>query len=190
MLVKIAEVLDADIHEVLYGPAAHPDRKDDYVRFAVAAGTCLVLWISMFLLDDITREWYFNTFITFPRVLQYTLFLPFAFFCTGWTLMQLLSLFTGLRPLKGNYIVWVRRGIWVVLIDAFLYMLPFFISMVWGDIGYLIAKAQGIKEYHHVSPIQLTQLHHYIIGLLNNHPFLLGLFGAALWLCGFPKKKQ
>ena len=191
MLVNIAEVLEADVHEVLYGPATQPDRKDDYVRFAFAAGISLVLWISMFLVDDITWDLSAHTFHIAPRMIQYLLLCPLAFFCTGYTSMQLLSLFTGLRPLKRNYVVWVRWGILAVLILGFLLLLPFLYSQVDNSIHYMIFKAQNPEggTFLYESPFKTTVLTRFLMQLLLKQPWILGLFGGALWLFQKPKTK-
>ena len=188
MLIQIAEVMDADIHELLYGPAATHDRKNDYIRFAVAAGISIILWIFMIILEDYTAELYYS-FYLYPRLYQYLFLLPTAFLFSGWTLMQLLSLFTGLRPLSGKYVTYIRWSILIILIGAFVYMLPYFISLIAADIHYLHFKATvGTGEYTYKSSVFMTALHRLLYGIIMKHPGIFCLFGGALWL--FPSRKQ
>lgn len=188
MLTKISEVLEADVNEVLYGPEKRPDRKQEILWFDINMGICITLWVMMYVLDDITWDLYRNSYHTFPRMLQYLILCPFAFFCTGYTLMQLLSLFTGLRPLKEKYVVWVRRGILAVLIGAFLFLLPHFMSMVEGSIRYMIYKALGTGGgFSYSGWARFTDFHMFLFRILDHQPWILGLFGAALWLFQKPK---
>ena len=190
MLMKIAEVLEVDIHEVLYGPSPRPDRKDEYTRFAIATGITVILWILMVVLEDYTRELYFS-FHTAPRVLQYLLLCPTAFFFSGWTLMQLLSLFTTLRPLKGKYVSCFRWGVLILLIGGFLFMCPYYLDLICSDINYRIFKATvGSGEYTYYGFFKMTELHMLLYRILAKVPGILGLFGGALWLFGFPINKK
>lgn len=188
MLVKIAEVLETDVNEILYGPKKIPDRKSEFVHFDINLGICIVLWWMMFLLDDITWELYATSFHSFPRALLYWGLYPFAFFCSGYTLMQLLSLFTGLRPVKGKYDKWIRWGLLAVIIGGFLYLLPEFIDMIEGSIRYMIFKAQNVSDaFTYSGRFKVTQLHMFLFRMLDNQPWILGLFGGALWLVQKPK---
>ena len=189
MLMQIAEVTDTDIHSLLYGPAAAHDRKEDYVRFAVGAGICIVLWIFMVILEDYTRELYYS-FRLSPRIYQYLFLLPTAFFFSGWTLMQLLSLFTGLRPVKGMYAAYFRWSILLILISAFVYMIPYFVSIIAADIHYQIYRAAAAEAggYAYQSSVIMTDLHKLLYAILMKYPGVLGLFGSALWL--FPTRKR
>jgi hypothetical protein len=144
----------------------------------------------MYLLDDITLNLYQYSYHSFPRALQYWVLCPFAFFCSGYTLMQLLSLFTGLRPVKGKYAQWARWSILAVVIGCFLFLLPFFCSMVEGSIRYVIYKAQGTGGgFAYSSSVKVTQLHTFLLKILDKQPWLLGLFGGALWLVQKPKQQ-
>lgn len=188
MLIQIAEVLGADIHDLLYGPAAKRDRREDHIRFASAAGISIIFWILIAILDDYTRELYFR-FLLAPRILLYFIFLPTAFFFSGWALMQLLCLFTGLRPLNGKYVPWIRRIILAVLIGVFLFMLPYYIDLICDSVQYLIFKAQEkTGSYTYRGFFKMTALHRLLWGILANHPAALAFFGGMLWL--FPSSKH
>lgn len=191
MLTAISQALGADVNEILYGPTAPAGRKAEYIRFAKAAGFCIALWILMVVLDDVTWDLYRNSFHIFPRALQYLILCPFAFFCTGYTSMQLLRLFTGLRPVKGKYVKWVRRGILAVLVGAFLFLLPHLISMVEGSVRYMIYKAQGTGGgFSYSGRVKVTDFHMFLFRILDHQPWILGLFGAALWLFHEPKNES
>ena len=183
MLTRISEVLEADVNEVLYGAAKQQDRKKDFLQFEIHLGICIILWITMYLLEDYTWNLYHNSFHSFPRALQYWVLCPFAFFCSGYTLMQLLSLFTGLRPLTGKYTKWVRWSILTVVIGSFLFLLPFFLSMVEGSIRYMIYKAQNTGGgFSYSTGVNATALHMFLLNILDKQPWTLALFGGALWL--------
>lgn len=189
MLMKIAEVLEVDIHEILYSPSVKQDRKDEYTRFAIAAGITLLLWILMAILEGYTQELYFR-FHTAPRVLQYLLLRPTAFLFSGWTLMQLLSLFTGLRPLKGNYARYIRWGLLILLLGTFFFMSPYYLDLLCADIDYRIFKATvGSGDYTYQGFFKMTQMHILLYKILLKTPGILGLFGCSLWLFGFPKMR-
>lgn len=188
MLTNISQVLEADVNEILYGPVTLPDRKADHIRFTKNAAVCIALWVLMVVLDDFTWELYHKSFHTFPRMLQYWLLCPAAFFCTGYTLMQLLSLFTGLRPVSGKYVTWVRRMLLAVVIGSFLFMLPQFIDMIEGSIRYMIYKAQDVRDSFSFSGrFRFTQAHMFLVQVLSKQPWVLSLFGAAFWLVQKPK---
>lgn len=190
MLVKISDVLETDINELLYGPAKTPDRKKEFTNFDINLGICITLWAAMFLLDDITLDLYQHSYHTFPRALQYWVLYPFAFFCSGYTLMQLLSLFTGLRPVTGKYAKWVRRGILAVLIGTFAFLFPFFLNMAIDSIRYIIYKAQAAGSgFRYSAYVKATVIHTFLLQILGNCPWILALFGGTLWLVQKPKNK-
>lgn len=190
MLVKIAEVLETDVNQILYGPSKPQNRKPELIRTAVAAAISVGMWILMFLLDNVTWKLYYTSYHTIPRALQYWVLYPFAFLCSGYTLMQLLSLFTGLRPVKGPNAKWMRRGILTILIGTALFLLPFFLDMAAGSIRYMIHKARETGgAFTYSTRVKATALHMFLLKILGNQPWILALFGGALWLVQKPKTK-
>ena len=104
--------------------------------------------------------------------------------------MQLLSLFTGLRPLKGNYAHYIRWGLLILLLVTFLFMSPYFLDLICADIDYRIFKATvGYGEYTYQGFFKMTQMHMLLYKILLKTPGILGLFGCSLWLFGFPKMR-
>lgn len=118
MIIKIAEVLHTDANAVLYGPPVPKDKKAEYKKLGTGIGIVLIIGllygvcylISRYVLTGNApwQDYYFHT--RFKYVLGWV-FYPALFFFTGWSLLQLLSMFTELKPLRNQWAFPLRIGV-------------------------------------------------------------------------------
>lgn len=73
MLLRIAEVLQADVHHLLYGPPVPVDRRKELRQFLICAGTVVLLWTGRLALRywslDFLQEHYGSVICELPLYL-------------------------------------------------------------------------------------------------------------------------
>lgn len=190
MLMKIAEVLETDINTILYGPAPKQDRKDEFTQLAVeAVGTSLLC-----LLTILTRDWAYDFYYDYylvPMYIHTLLVQPLFYLFLGWTLLHGLGVLLKTKPPRFPARIYLRRGLLVFLILCLILLLPEIIYAVTDTIQFIQARAAGIS--HQSNPISLPvwdDLAKMLFWILAKYSPVPALFGAALWLCGFPSKKD
>ena len=176
MLMKIAEVLDADINAVLYGPAPKPDRKRELMRLAVFGSAAIILGVPLIFLRHWALDDRLLRYNLEPIYWLYILYVPVYYPFLGWTLMEGQGFWLKAKPLRHPIVPHIRRGILLLFVLYLIVMLPL----------------QFINSCHFITfapPRAWQRLGFWIIVLLAEYPAALIPLGAALWLCGFPAKK-
>lgn len=181
MLLKIAEILQVDIHVILYGPGIHPDRRKELIRLAVNGGILLLIGLITLLTADAAKDYYYN-FVIGPMVLVRTLMLPAFFLLLGWTLVQGISvLLKAKRPVfKGATVLR-----WVLLAVTVLWLLP----VLTYTVPILVVDLLQLPAQIHLPPV-ISRIFLYAVIGLQKYPYLLLFLGGGLWLCGLPKVKK
>ena len=190
MLMKIAEVLEADIHTVLYGPAPKQDRRDEYVRLAIGSVVTLLLFLFLLLTKDWAVSQCYNLGIT-PMYIHAFLLQPILYLFLGWTLLQGLGTLLKTKPPRFSASVFLRRGILIFLVLCLILMLPTIIWTVIDTIQLQQARAGGVSHASSFSFLPVwDDLARKLSWILAEYPATPAFFGAGLWLCGFPVKKS
>lgn len=191
MLVKIGEILDADIHELIYGPAPKPDKKRMYIRLGVGLWITILLaavyiWLKPFVLELKNMR-----FLIGPNTALETIVVPLLWLCVGWTAAQGIAAILGktYEPPK-----WASYLKWVILAVLLVYFVPvgcFGVVVLWDNV-------QAIGRTSWSSVVEMPDWVSFMFRVFfgAGHTFQLsrnmGLFslpGIALWLCGFPRSK-
>ena len=188
MLLKIADVLDADINTIIYGPPIPQSKKRAY-QWAVI---CLVLfaltWIAYFTVAaTVSDQDYYGAYMFSIRIINKETLIPLGMFLLGWGLLHTLSLFCGLRQIHGKYgkigrIILLTLGIIVVLIP-----LPY---SIWHCVAAVRSYTYGsISMTFPYIPVY-QELYFGLTYVIYNAPFFYSLLGGLFWLFGLPAVTQ
>ena len=207
MLLKIAEVLEADANTVLYGPPVPQSRKDAWVKTAVGLGLTVVLGICLSVLIASVRK---------AQALYYdqgwNMVLIRGWLVPGWKLlagssvMWLLHMTAGVNRLKKPAAQYVRFGVLAVSGLYVLLILPMSIYMIRSSMEVALLRQAGgdysytssfsfVPFWDRAAMILMTRGGYYPQGfvryllqvILAAWPFVAG---ALLWLGGSNKKKE
>ena len=206
MLVKIAEILNTDIHQLIYGPvptAADRERKELIAGVAATAAAFGVFLLIRPIAADLR-----NTYVTSLNILNHALFLVLTLICAGWTAGRLTGMALRRQPLAYHWVQYARLALFVILAVYLGLILLCFGAAVLNDLLYM-HKLRGQWVEHEVTntltgevytsmgyqslPVPLPEwLMNAASGVffaVYRHLWVFALAGAALWLLGFPKKK-
>ena len=184
MLLKIAEILEVDIHTVIYGIPVSQNKKNAYKWLAGFGGVLLVvaaLYITLSILFSTENAVNFSQHSL--RFLNRMTLRPVTMFLLGWVLVHCLSVFTELQQLRAEKFKPLRIILWVLL--GLLIVIP---------VPYLVFDVVGIYRsmvYHNVSmsfpyiPV-LQESFMVIMRLVHNAPFVYIILGGAFWLLALP----
>lgn len=180
-LVNIAAALDADVNALLYGvPVSQQGRA---LRRLLWGGAALaltgLLWAVLAPMAEAQLKYY-----TAQGIYLLTLTVRPAFFLLlGWCTLQGLSCFLRFRPLEGAWAGRVRLGLLALLAAVAVAELPF---LLWLFAGLL--RDSGSSGFPNI-PVYTAVIQRLLLASLR-FPWLYGLWGAGLWLTGFPKSKE
>lgn len=203
MLAKIAEVLETDVNSLIYGPAPAPEKAP--VRSLMAGyGIAVGLVLLRKFLEPYTNVFRATYFSLGPSALIYALLDPLIWFFAGWSLIRMVTMALKKGPLKGRWVPYLRRVLAIILIAWLLLSIPYLTLFALDDYLYC-AKLRGemVDEFDGETltgkswqPIPLPGLDLLepigipVMQFNIRHPWSLGILGAALMLCGFPRKQS
>lgn len=179
MLTKMAEILDVDIHALLYGLSEPVSRKKEVIKTCVAVTAVILLFAASLYLGKAAKEYQAMTYNHAPWLLITIVLRAIAYFLAGWTLFQALGTFTKLVP------IFFRRSIWMrvaVLIGIGIY----------GILTLPMAMAGGFPEW---MPLWWYEAALFLSGVLPGYNqlkwylLLAFLFGGLWWLFPWKVKK-
>lgn len=190
MVLRIAQALETDANDVLYGPPVPPDRRRERRRIllglAVTAGLAVLAWACW----GPALAWGALVYLhaaVFPIRL---VLVPCCAAVGGWTLMAAVGQLLRAEPLSARrrpWVRWARRGLTAVLALLLATVVPFVIWDVWSYVvpippeGRSSSFAAGCPLY--------AQLTTHIVVLLLRLPWATALLGAAVWLLGWPRER-
>ena len=195
MLLQIAEVMDADIHELLYGT---PLSREDHQVSHLIAGAVVTATVGLLCL--LARPYVEHIrsahFVVGPLFAWYCLLLPLFFLPLGWTLTHMLGMALKRNPLTGTWTAYIRwfllgiLGIYCFLIASYL------IPQLTGEYRFIHATgSRSLSDFVHIP----EYARFFFYDLLFPHLFaqhtpevctFTAPIGALLWLFGFPNKKK
>lgn len=175
MLMKMTEVLEADMNELLYGPPERANRVRDIVISCVSVAITIVLVLVYSRAADwawMQKSAYYNTT---PNLLVQIYLKPLLLFASGWTALQLIGTFFRLQPLAKK----PARG---MLICALVLIVGYLLAVV-----PLTVCALSNWTYFNGWPLHIS---YFVLGFFPQQPLpdlsllLSFLAGAMLWLAG------
>ena len=189
MLVRIAQVLETDANQVLYGLPAEQDKQREARQLGIGclilAGLFLATTLPVPLLNEMLRHGYVGAVLTaaVPLLLK-----PAMWLMLGWCALQGLGLLCVARPLaERRWIRLIRWGLLLLLAVNVLLLLPLLIE----GIIQVVQVCAGLPEEALVEVPQIpayTWLMNRLLQLTVFPPQGYTVLGAALWLLRFPKR--
>ena len=144
MLVKIGEVLDTDIQQLIYG-LEQKRRKPELKRLMVWAALTAVLALTWFICEPLAMDWKSKTFCIFPVLILRGVVKPLLLLSMGWLLGHLLVMALGWRPPQGRW-VGVLRRVMLIVIVLFLMVSVLYVAYYTLDELLYMSKLRGTWE--------------------------------------------
>lgn len=185
MLAKLAEVLDVDIKELLYGPSKMEHFTRLLLRLAVGAVLTGLAAILYFVGGPWAQRLLEERYVMFPIYMVIFFVKPLFFILLGWTFSQGCLVLLRSEPLNYRWAIWTRRLILLGIAVWMIAMAPWFFYLVrgmWEELKHL----WGDGSFSHTSSFRLNAF----VLFAARHPKVLSLSsalcGAALGILGFP----
>lgn len=184
MLVKIAQVLEADVNQVLYGLPMDQDRR----RMVRRLGVGLLIWAGIYLfcvltaptMNDLIQKLY----VSLPMSLS-ALLSPALWLVPGWCILELLGLARLAHPFQAG--IWVDRLRRVLLIllglEAALFLLQSAVGVV--QVIQIVSRQPEVLNFPTI-PVY-TRIMNELLIFNALHPQVYAIPGGSLWLLRFPK---
>ncbi len=118
-LKRLAEILETDIQELIYGMADPGLWQKRIRRFWILAVVCISLILFGHFLTAWALEWQGLHYNILPTLLLNLLYKPVTFALLGWTVVEGLASYGKLRPIREQ---WARRVRTAALILAITYL--------------------------------------------------------------------
>lgn len=208
MLVKIAEVLDTDIQQLIYGPEPK-QLKPEVIRLIIGCGLAALVGIVWLVLFPISQDRKRISFDVSLSSMIYFVIRPLFFILSGWTMAHLVGMALRKKPLDGR---WARRVGAVLLVLVVIW----FVLVTWSSVAAMVnewqyehhirgewveveAEFDGEKTTSMAWRMLPSQVPAWV-GWVLTKPILFMLrypmpycgitilIGAALWLLGIPWK--
>ena len=184
MLVKIAQVLEADVNQVLYGLPTDQDRR----RMVRRLGVGLLIWAGIYLfcvltapiMNDLIQKLY----IALPMILS-ALLSPALWLVPGWCALQTAGLARLVKPLDEQpWVTWLRRVLLVLLGVEVVLFLPLLGTGV-VQVIQSVSRQPEVLDFPTI-PVY-TRIMNELLVFNALHPQVYLIPGGALWLLRFPK---
>lgn len=188
MLAKLAEVLDVDIKELLYGPSRMEHFTRLLLRLTVGAVLTGLAAILYFVGGPWAQRLLEERYLMFPVYMVIYFVKPLFYLVLGWTLSQGCLALLRADPPTRRWAVWTRRAILAIIVVWIIAMAPWFCYLaqgLWEELQYL----WGNESFSDTSSFRLNAF----VLFAGRHPKVLSLgsalCGAALGILGFPGRR-
>lgn len=201
MLLRISEVLGADIHQLIYGVPV-PGRKKEWIRVWVCAVLIVLLCIAWYALAPVATRLQSESYNTSLTFFMYLVIRPTIYLLAGYIVAQLACMALNRKPLATCWsaaihsvlLVWLIGSLFVILWIVGAYVLEYWLYMQKIG-GSWIINQFGMQQYE---PLRLevplwvkhvfTVLSYRI--LQKYYLIVMPPLGAALCLFRFPERKK
>ena len=187
MIVKIGEILDADANAVIYGVSTLADRQHKIRRVLWLTGLLIILSVTMCFLNEVTRDYRYNSYISFPYFVIRDIGIPGVYIFGGWLLMEGLSLVADFKQCNGLYVRIIRLSYLSVFVMIVLLLILDLV--LWAIPDYLSFTTDGYNVSFPYIPI-LSDLRRVISHNTYRYPMIYSVFGILFKLVGFPKRNK
>lgn len=188
MLVRIAQVLETDVNQVLYGLPPEQDRQREVKRLAVGCLSLVAIFLLMTLPAPLLHEMLMRRYVGAVLVSAISCLLePALWLILGWCALQGLCLLRVIRPLKARaWMTWARRGVLLLLaVYVALFLPPLVVGLIQVIQTGLGVPSEDLMEVPQ-SPAYLWLINQ-MLRFVVLTPQGYALMGGALWLFHFPK---
>ena len=189
ILTVLSEALNADVKEILYGPA---DREAHIRRLRhLAVGVVLTGLVGVLYFAGSTwaQQLLKERFLAFPAYMMIFFVKPLFYSLFGWMLCQGSLVLLRTAPLRYRWAVWAQRGLLAMVAVWLICMTPlflFFFENFIEDIQHLFTSyAHSRSDSLNLNPIALFTYRH-----VNLLPWISFLLGMALGILGFPGRRM
>lgn len=195
MLLTIAQVLGADIHQVLYGVSQPLEQKNIH-RLIIGSILTALAGISVWLLASYASLWKSKYFLVGWNFAQYIFVLPLFFLFLGWTMAHLTGMALKKRPLSCRWASCARWFILLLLLLYFFCVLSFLIPELIGEYRFVHATGdRSLADYTKIPAYARFVFYDILFPYLFawHTPEICAFtfpVGALLWLLGFPGRKN
>lgn len=187
MLMDIAEALDTDIQELLYGAEPKPSKKAELRTLLYAVLVLLFLGALLYILQDIDARLRLHYVVLLGYIVRLTVCAGF-YSLLGWALMQAGGIFLGAKPLSAAAIPYIHKALWILLGLYSLLILPytgwFCLTLYKQYVSYITRSELSIVGVTILSPV-IDRMMQRVMMFTIRYPVIFLPFGASLW---FTKK--
>lgn len=206
MLIKISEILETDIHQVIYGPEPVKLTRD-VRRLLIGGALTLALLIVFQVLGPLAKQYRYDTFMAGYTYLCQGTLRQLLWLCAGWTLAQLLGMALKRKPLTDPWVKYARRGLmtalilWIAIAAGYAVMVgvcdwlyTHHIRGVWvetaSEVNGVVTTIPGWSNLPLPTPQWFNDLAGtLLVWIVKFRPVLL-LSGGAAWLLDFPQGRN
>ena len=184
MLVKIAQVLEADVNQVLYGLPTDQNRRRMVRRLGVGLLTWAGIYLFCVLTAPIMNDLVQKLYVSLPMSLS-ALLSPALWLVPGWCILELLGLARLAYPFQaGIWVDRIRRGLLILLgLEAALFLLQSAVGVV--QVIQIVSRQPEVLNFPAI-PVY-TRIMNELLFFNVLHPQVYLIPGGALWLLRFPK---
>lgn len=197
LLVEIANVLEVEVNDLIYGPKKKENRRRQKIRSVIALGVACVLLTVIEMLTPLARQYGWETFEIAPFYLLRYVFRPLVLALLGWGIAEAAKTFAGIRLWEGRTERTVRAARIIFYIAAVI-LTVFAVWALWmaADLTYIwwlserMLKAQGSFDSSAVPHLMPGQLQNLFLRLIVFYRLGGGalFLGAALGFCKATKE--
>lgn len=190
MLERIAEVLDADIRQVLYGTATLVEKRK--LQWLIIGASLVLLTSILFIsLEPMASYIRSRYYLSGLHLFRGFFLLGLCFLFLGWTLAHLLGMALKKEPLSAIWTIYVRRGLLLLTIFVIIFLLAYFVPYLTAEYRFYHATGErAFSDYYQASAWMNALFGKLLFLYVDAFPYVLAVplcIGGLLWLFGFPK---
>lgn len=201
MLLRISEVLQTDIHQVIYGVPI-PGRKQEWIRVVTCASLAVLLCICWYTLMPLSIQLQAEYFDLGLRYYLLLVIRPMIYLCIGYVIAQLICIALQRKPFATRWSAVIASILLIFLIGALIFV-------IWDSGaamletwlyrkrigGTWMMDENGLMQYERLQlvrpPVWASKLFIRLAyrPMLDYYLITMPSLGAALCLFRFPKRK-
>lgn len=186
-LMRIADILETDIHVLIYGPPVTEDKKSLRKRLIISGILLVLAVVAYSILFPILKDMAQKKFIVTPLLLLRITIRPVLLFAAGRFLMNMIAVISGLKQKESKVIKVLRISVLTILGLLIILPLPY---MIWACVGlYRSLTMSSVSMVFPNIPVY-TPITYGIMWLHLECPFFMSVLGMILPLKAFPNRKK
>lgn len=203
VLIELAEVLEVEINDLIYGPQKRESAKRQKSRAVAALIAACVLFAVIDILTPFEREYRLKSLITTPMYLLQYVLRPFALILLGWGIAEAAKAFAGIRIWEGRSkrtLMIGRVCFWVsAVILAVFAVLTLWMAIDLTYLWWLYERMRRLQENFDSSavprlmPGKLQAIHLRVVMrlvLIKSSGIGALFYGAAFGICRIEKERE
>ncbi len=186
MLLKIAEILETDVNAVIYGPPIPQRKKAAYKWAAASSGATAICFFLYFTINAVFNHADYGYMFSIRSINRLAVF-PVSMFILGWTLLCLLSLFSGLEQIKKERVKIFR--LLLLVVGCALAVIPIPYIIFFSISIYRVISTSSVSMTFPYVPVY-QEISTGVLQLIYHAPFVYSILGGFFWLFGLPDTKR